>query len=312
MDFSSLKRSSQTDFDALKAKVNETASGGGFKKDDENFWKPDVDSSGNGYAVIRFLPAPPEEDLPYVQVWDHGFQGTGGWYIEKSLTTIGQKDPVSEMNSRLWNSGDDADKDIVRSRKRRLSYYSNILVISDPKRPDNEGKVFLYKYGKKIFQKIQDKINPEFQDEEPVNPFDLWTGANFRLKIRQVEGYRNYDKSEFDLSAQIEGTDEKLEEIWKAEHSLKNFIDPSTFKSYTELEAKLHRVLGIEDLGKGTSNAMDEDVSNMGYTPPSAPAPDRETAEPTQDMPAAENPNVSEASGDDADLDYFKKLAETA
>jgi len=247
-----------------------------------------------------------------VQVWDHGFQGTGGWYIEKSLTTIGQKDPVSEMNSRLWNSGDDADKDIVRSRKRRLSYYSNILVISDPKRPDNEGKVFLYKYGKKIFQKIQDKINPEFQDEEPVNPFDLWTGANFRLKIRQVEGYRNYDKSEFDLSAQIEGTDEKLEEIWKAEHSLKNFIDPSTFKSYTELEAKLHRVLGIEDLGKGTSNAMDEDVSNMGYTPPSAPAPDRETAEPTQDMPAAENPNVSEASGDDADLDYFKKLAETA
>jgi len=312
MDFSSLKRSSQTDFDALKAKVNETATGGGFKKDDDNFWKPDVDSSGNGYAVIRFLPAPPEEDLPYVQVWDHGFQGTGGWYIEKSLTTIGQKDPVSEMNSRLWNSGDDADKDIVRSRKRRLSYYSNILVISDPKRPDNEGKVFLYKYGKKIFQKIQDKINPEFQDEEPVNPFDLWTGANFRLKIRQVEGYRNYDKSEFDLSAQIEGTDEKLEEIWKAEHSLKNFIDPSTFKSYTELEAKLHRVLGIEDLGKGTSNAMDEDVSNMGYTPPSAPAPDRETAEPTQDMPAAENPNVSEASGDDADLDYFKKLAETA
>lgn len=312
MDFSSLKRSSQTDFDALKAKVNETASGGGFKKDDDNFWKPDVDSSGNGYAVIRFLPAPPEEDLPYVQVWDHGFQGTGGWYIEKSLTTIGQKDPVSEMNSRLWNSGDEDDKNIVRSRKRRLSYYSNILVISDPKRPENEGKVFLYKYGKKIFQKIQDKINPEFQDEEPVNPFDLWTGANFRLKIRQVEGYRNYDKSEFDLSAQIEGTDEKLEEVWKSEFSLKEFIDPSSFKSYTELEAKLHRVLGIEDLGKGTSSAMDEDVSNMGYTTPSAPAPDRETAEPTQDLPAAENPNVSEASGNDADLDYFKKLAETA
>jgi len=312
MDFSSLKRSSQTDFDTLKAKVNETASGGGFKKDDENFWKPDVDSSGNGYAVIRFMPAPPEEDLPYVQVWDHGFQGTGGWYIEKSLTTIGQKDPVSEMNSRLWNSGDEDDKNIVRSRKRRLSYYSNILVISDPKRPENEGKVFLYKYGKKIFQKIQDKINPEFQDEEPVNPFDLWTGANFRLKIRQVEGYRNYDKSEFDLSAQIEGTDEKLEEVWKSEFSLKEFIDPSSFKSYTELEAKLHRVLGIEDLGKGTSSAMDEDVSNMGYTPPSAPAPDRETAEPTQDLPAAEKPNVSEASGNDADLDYFKKLAETA
>lgn len=312
MDFSSLKRSSQTDFDALKAKVNETASGGGFKKDDDNFWKPDVDSSGNGYAVIRFLPAPPEEDLPYVQVWDHGFQGTGGWYIEKSLTTIGQKDPVSEMNSRLWNSGDEDDKNIVRSRKRRLSYYSNILVISDPKRPENEGKVFLYKYGKKIFQKIQDKINPEFQDEEPVNPFDLWTGANFRLKIRQVEGYRNYDKSEFDLSAQIEGTDEKLEEVWKSEFSLKEFIEPSSFKSYTELEAKLHRVLGIEDLGKGTSSAMDEDVSNMEYSPPSAPAPDRETAEPTQDLPAAENPNVSEASGNDADLDYFKKLAETA
>ena len=311
MDFSSLKRSSQTDFDALKAKVNETASGGGNKEQD-NFWKPDVDSSGNGYAVIRFLPAPPEEDLPYVQVWDHGFQGTGGWYIEKSLTTIGQKDPVSEMNSRLWNSGDDADKDIVRSRKRRLSYYSNILIISDPKRPENEGKVFLYKYGKKIFQKIQDLINPEFQDEQPVNPFDMWTGANFRLKIRQVEGYRNYDKSEFDMPSEIEGGDERLEEIWKSEYSLKDFIDPSTFKSYSELEAKLHRVLGIEDANLGTANAMDEDVSNMGYQPPTRPAPEHETAEPTQDMPTAENPNVSEASADDADLDYFKKLAETA
>ena len=311
MDFSSLKRSSQTDFDALKAKVNETASGGGNKEQD-NFWKPDVDSSGNGYAVIRFLPAPPEEDLPYVQVWDHGFQGTGGWYIEKSLTTIGQKDPVSEMNSRLWNSGDDADKDIVRSRKRRLSYYSNILVISDPKRPENEGKVFLYKYGKKIFQKIQDLINPEFQDEQPVNPFDMWTGANFRLKIRQVEGYRNYDKSEFDMPSEIEGGDERLEEIWKSEYSLKDFIDPSTFKSYSELEAKLHRVLGIEDANLGTANAMDDDVSDMGYQPPTRPAPEHETAEPTQDMPTAENPNVSEASADDADLDYFKKLAETA
>ena len=312
MDFSSLKRSSQSDFDALKAKVNETASGGGGPQQDDHFWKPDVDASGNGYSVIRFLHAPPEEDLPYVQVWDHGFQGPGGWYIEKSLTTIGQKDPVSEMNSRLWNSGDDEDKNIVRQRKRRLSYYSNILVISDPKRPENEGKIFLYKYGKKIFQKIQDLINPEFQDEQPVNPFDLWKGANFRLKIRQVEGYRNYDKSEFDMPSEIEGGDERLEEIWKAEHSLKQFIDPSTFKSYSELEQKLHRILGIEDAGRGTANAMEEDVSDMGYVPPSTPAPDRETAEPAQDLPASENPNVSEASADDADLDYFKKLAETA
>ena len=310
MDFSSLKRSSQNDFDSLKAKITETAKGG--PSDQDNFWKPDVDSSGNGYAVIRFLPAPPEEDLPYVQVWDHGFQGTGGWYIEKSLTTIGQKDPVSEMNSRLWNSGDDADKDIVRSRKRRLSYYSNILVVSDPKRPENEGKVFLYKYGKKIFQKIQDLINPEFQDETPINPFDLWTGANFRLKIRQVEGYRNYDKSEFDMSSEVEGGDARLEEIWKSEHSLKDFIDPKTFKSYSELETKLHRVLGIETANMGTASAMDEDVSDMGYTPPTAPAPDRETAEPAQDMPVVDSPNVSEASSDDADLDYFKKLAETA
>ena len=200
----------------------------------------------------------------------------------------------------------------VRSRKRRLSYYSNILVISDPKRPENEGKVFLYKYGKKIFQKIQDLINPEFQDESPVNPFDMWTGANFRLKIRQVEGYRNYDKSEFDMPSEIEGGDEKLEEIWKSEHSLKDFIDPKTFKSYTELEAKLHRVLGIEDAGRGSANAMEENVEEYGYQPPSTPAPDRETAEPAQDLPTAENPNVSEASTDDADLDYFKKLAETA
>ena len=312
MDFSQLKKSSQaTDFSALKSKMTDTG-GGGYDDGAENWWKPDVDSSGNGYAIIRFLPAPPNEDLPYVQVWDHGFQGPGGWYIEKSLTTIGQKDPVSEMNSRLWNSGDESDKDIVRSRKRRLSYYSNILIVSDPKRPENEGKVFLYKYGKKIFTKLQDLINPAFEDETPINPFDMWTGANFRLKIRQVEGYRNYDKSEFDSPSEIEGGDERLEAIWKQEHSLKEFIDPNSFKSYSELEAKLHRVLGIEDAGRGTASAMEETTVDEYVNPNKVAEAATETAAPAPDMPAVETTNVTEASSEDADLDYFKKLAETA
>ena len=260
------------------------------------------------------IPAIPEahhrgaEELPWAKLWTHGFQGPGGWYIEKSLTTINQKDPVSEMNSRLWNSGDDDDKAIVRQRKRRLEYYSNILVLSDPKNPDNEGKVFLYRYGKKIFGKIQEAMNPEFADETPINPFDFWKGADFRLKIRNLDGYRNYDKSEFDSASPLfDGEDTKLEEIWKLEHSLKPFTDPSEFKSYKELEEKLHRVLGIEEANMGTASAEDEELEE--YTPaktaPIASAPEA-TAAPEPDLPV-ETSTPQDAS--QLDLDYFKKLA---
>jgi len=215
---------------------------------DERIWKPTVDKAGNGYAVLRFLPSKEGEDLPWVRYWDHGFKGpTGLWYIENSLTSIGQPDPVSEMNSKLWNSGTEEDKAIVRERKRRLHYVANVYVVSDSGNPANEGKVMLYKFGKKIFEKIMDVMQPAFQDETPVNPFDLWEGADFKLKIRNVEGYRNYDKSEFsDKSALFEGDESKLEAVDAQTHGLKEFTDPSNYKTYDELKAKLMRVLGEE------------------------------------------------------------------
>jgi len=213
--------------------------------DDDRLWKPSVDKAGNGQAVLRFLPAPPGEELPWVRVYDHGFQGpTGKWYIENSLTTINKPDPLGELNSELWNSGIEANKEIARKQKRRLSYISNVLVVKDPSNPENEGKVFLYKYGKKIFDKIKDVMQPTFEDEKPVNPFDLWEGANFKLRIRQVEGYRNYDKSEFDGNTPLDENEDKLEAIWKQTHSLAAFLDPSNFKSYDELKTKLNTVLG--------------------------------------------------------------------
>jgi hypothetical protein len=212
---------------------------------DDREWKPTVDQAGNGYAVIRFLPAPQGEDMPWAQLWNHGFQGpTGKWYIENSLTTLKQTDPVSELNSELWNSGVEANKDVARKQKRRLSYYANILVVEDSGNPSNNGKVFLYKFGKKIFDKIKDAMQPEFQDEDPMNPFDFWDGANFKLKIRQVEGYRNYDKSEFSSVSPVADSDEAIEAIWNQQHSLAEIVSPSNFKSYEELKKKLDFVLG--------------------------------------------------------------------
>ena len=239
MSFADLKRSSSSNFDKLTKELSKLNSNNSDRNDNSNIWKPATDKAGNGYAVIRFLPAPDGEDIPFVRIWDHGFQGPGGWYIEKSLTTLGKDDPVTEYNSTLWNTGLDSDKEIARKQKRRLSYYSNIYVVKDPANPENEGKVFLYKYGKKIFDKLSDLMNPSFEDEKPVNPFDLWSGANFKLKIRKVEGYPNYDKSEFDSAGPLSDNDEELERIYKQEYSLTELIDPKHFKSYDELKAKL-------------------------------------------------------------------------
>jgi len=220
MSLSSLKKGSS--LDKLKKAVEASSSSGGSGKSnaDDRFWVPEVDASGNGYAVIRFLDTPAvdgEDGLPWIQIWSHGFQGPGGWYIENSLTTLGKTDPVSEYNTVLWNSGIEANKEIARKQKRKLSYISNVLVISDPKRPSNEGKVFLFKYGKKIFEKIKAQLEPEFQDETPMNPFDFWKGADFKLKIRNYEGYRNYDKSEFAAPAALyNGDDTQIEKVWKS------------------------------------------------------------------------------------------------
>ena len=214
--------------------------------DDERFWKPELDKSGNGYAVIRFLPAPKGEDIPWQRMFSHSFQGPGGWYIENSLTTINKNDPVGEVNRRLWNSGSEADKETARRQKRKLSYYTNIYVVTDTKHPEYEGKVCLYKFGKKIFDKVMEAMQPQFDDEVAINPFDLWKGANFKLKIRKVDGFWNYDKSEFDSVTPLLDSDGALEKVYDAEYPLKPFHEESNFKSYVELKEKMERVLGQE------------------------------------------------------------------
>ena len=245
-------------------KINQPA---GHQGDDDRFWRPELDKSGNGMAVVRFLPAPEGEDLPWARSWNHGFQGPGGWYIENSLTTLSQKDPVSEYNSQLWNSGIEANKEIARKQKRRLTYVSNVYVLKDPANPQNENQVRLYKYGKKIWDKLNDKMNPEFEDETPVNPFDLWEGANFKLKIRKIDGFSNYDKSEFEATTPLNGDDSKMEEVWKTEHSLSEFTDPKNFKSYGELKEKLERVLGLSTSPENIPPAFSLPKDNTGDVP---------------------------------------------
>ena len=299
MSFSDLKKQSRLGSltSKLVAEVEKTAvkSGGA----DERLWKPSLDKSGNGYAVIRFLPQPESEDIPWAKVYSHAFQGPGGWYIENSLTTIGQKDPVSEYNRDLWNSGSDADKDTVRKQKRKLSYYSNIYVVKDPTNPENEGKVFLFKYGKKIHDKILAAMQPEFEDETPINPFDFWQGANFKLKIRKVDGYWNYDKSEFDSPAPLLDDDDALEAIWKREYSLTEFTAPSSFKSYEELEKRLNMVLRVSQ----PKRSFDEETYNEDNDRGDFNAPD---ITPKATAPVVESRDEDE---DDA-LSYFQKLAE--
>lgn len=299
--FAQLKKSRQSQFDKLAAaaeKINgNTQQSNG---PDDRFWKPTVDKAGNGSAIIRFLPAPKGEDVPFVRYWDHGFQGPGGWYIEKSLTSIGLDDPVGELNSKLWNSGLESDKEIARKQKRRLHYVANIYVISDPAAPQNEGKVFLFEFGKKIFDKLNDMMHPQFEDEQAVNPFDFWEGANFRLRIRQVEGYRNYDKSAFDSASALADDDEELEKIWNMQHPLAEMLDQKNFKSYEVLQQKLNRVLGGAVNKTTAEDVEDASPSSKAWTPPS-----ETTAKPFKEK-------VAEVSFDDDDdsLDFFKRLAD--
>jgi hypothetical protein len=266
---------------------------------------------GVGSAVIRFLPAPEGEDLPWVKLFGHGFQGPGGWYIENSLTTLGQKDPVSEHNRTLWNSGNEKDKDTVRKQKRKLSYFSNIYVVRDPANPQNEGKVFLFKFGKKIFDKILNAMQPEFEDEEPINPFDFWNGANFKLKIRKVEGYWNYDKSEFDSPSPLLDDDDALEALWKKEYSLSALVAPDQFKSYEELEKRLNAVLGIGKVAPKSSTA-DEEEEYESYTPQRNIEENvmEELEQSYRKSKSVELPKVSSEDDDDDDaMSYFSKLA---
>lgn len=296
MSFASMRESRKNALADLNKELEKVAQKGGSRSEDDRFWQPTVDKEGNGSAIIRFLPAPDGETVPFIRTWDHGFQGPGGWYIEKSLTTIGQDDPVSEYNSELWNSGNEEDKETARKQKRRLSFISNIYVVKDPGNPENEGKIFLYKYGKKIFDKLNDLMNPSFEDEVAVNPFDLWEGANFRLRIRKFEGYRNYDKSEFDKPSPLSGDDSELEAIWKSEHKLQTFLDPKEFKSYSELKARLEKVLGTAGGQRPATKAQREDIDEA-YA-----------AKPTFKEKTSTPPPALSADEDDDDLAFFKRL----
>ena len=295
--FKALRTNTNSAFTKLTeevAKLNSNA-----PQEDERFWKPSVDKAGNGFAIIRFLPASAGEDVPFIRIWDHAFKGPGGWFIEKSLTTLGEADPVSEYNMELWNTGMESNKKIVRDQKRRLSFISNIYVVKDSSNPDNEGKVFLYRYGKKIFDKLNAAMHPEFEDEKPMNPFDLWEGANFKLKIRKVEGYQNYDKSEFDTPSALLDDDEALEGVWNQEHTLQPFLARSEFKTYDQLKARLYKVLGLDGSApKPSTTADDNEVP--------APAPKARAATAAAALAAA-----SDISDDDDDsISYFQKLAD--
>jgi len=297
MSFAQLKKKSRNNLEFLQKELEKTVSG---KQVDERFWKPEVDASGNGYAVIRFLPAPDGETVPWAKVYSHAFQGPGGWYIENSLTTLNEKDPVGEVNRQHWNAGTEEGKEVARRQKRKLSYYSNILVVKDPKHPDNEGKVFLYKYGKKIHDKILAAMQPEFQDETPVNVFDLWEGANFKLKIKKVAGFWNYDSSEFDSVSALSSDDTELEATWKKEHSLEAFTSKDQFKSYDELEKRLNLVLGI---GQRPVAIPRPSVDSEEFEPVVPP-----TRQPVS--VGAPSPVKKEAVVDDDDaLSYFASLA---
>ena len=300
MSFSDLKKQSKLGSLTSKLvkeveKMNNTGGGNG----DDRLWKPEVDKTGNGFAVIRFLPSPEGEDIPWAKMYSHAFQGPGGWYIENSLTTTGGKDPVSEYNRELWNSGNESDKDTVRKQKRKLSYYANIYVVKDPTNPQNEGGVFLYKFGKKIFDKVMESMQPEFEDETPINPFDFWQGANFKLKIVKKDGYWNYDKSEFDAVAPLLDDDDALEAIWKKQFSLAAVTAPDQFKSYDDLSKRLKYVLGQRPPARIADEDLEDLSEGKNYTP---------------DFSSRKEPvatTVASASSDEDDaLSYFQKLAE--
>jgi hypothetical protein len=305
MSFANLKKNRSSSLDKLSSQLDKMASKGFADPLKEKYWTPTRDTAGNGFAIIRFLPAAEGDDVPFVRVWDHAFKSTGGWYIEKSLSTIGQDDPLGKFNAKLWNTGNEADKEQVRKQKRRLKYHSNILVVKDSAEPENEGKVFLYAYGKKIFDKLNDMMKPQFEDETPINPFDFWEGANFKLKIRQYEGYPNYDRSEWEEASQLyDGDEVKLEETYKQLNSLAELIAPSQFKTYDDLQARLHKVLGVSgNLGESNNstaeNMVDEDL-DMSKLSNVSEEPEKKSS--TSD--------TSPSADTDDDLAFFRNLAD--
>jgi hypothetical protein len=305
MDLNSLRKMRNSDFSKIAQEFEKTVNPQQTQSyEDTRFWKPERDKSGNAQATIRFLPRTEGDELPWVKIFSHGFQGPGGkWYIENSLTTLGQNDPVGELNAKLWNSGSEANKDLARKQKRRLHYIANVLIVSDPKHPENEGQVKLFKFGKKIFDKIMDKARPTFEDEEPVNVFDYWEGANFKLRMKTVEGYPNYDQSTFAEPSAIADDDEEILAIAKQQHKLSEFLDAKNFKSYDELKKKLDMVLNGDFVGMTAEEiAEQEDRPVMEAPQPAAKPPVKVASKP------AKEPSVTD--DDDDVLSYFQSLTE--
>ena len=304
MSFAALKKQSRSGSltERLMKKVEKLNEKG--NNTDERLWKPAVDKAGNGYAVIRFLPAHANCELPWTRVWSHAFQGPGGWYIENSLTTLGKDDPVGELNRSLWNSGRESDKDIARKQKRKLSYYANVYVVKDSTNPENEGEVKLYKFGKKIFDKITAAMQPEFDDEEAINPFDFWKGANFKLKIKQVAGFWNYDSSEFGKVEALLDDDAELEKIYDKIYDLSEFTAADQIKTYNELKARLNSVLARKQVVAPTQS-IDEDLEDLSE----GKRPTTEDLDAISNLSAAATASATDEEEDDA-LSYFQKLAE--
>lgn len=300
MDINTLRKMRNSDFGKISSEFEKIANPQSESKSyqDDRFWKLEADKAGNGTATIRFLPTAEGDELPWVKIFSHGFQGpTGKWYIENSLTTIGENDPVGELNSRLWNTGNEVDKETARKQKRKLSYVANVLIVSDPKHPENEGKVKLFKFGKKIFDKIMDKARPTFEDETPVNVFDLWAGADFKLRMRKVDGYPNYDQSAFQEPSAITEDEDQMLSIVNGQHKLSEFLDRKNFKTYEELSRKLATVLD----------------SNGSNTPSAASIADDDSDTPVRQVSVTTpKSKVTVASSDDDDdeaMSFFKKIA---
>ena len=303
VDFATLKKNSGASALSKLAeqvkKLNTNQNGGS----DDRFWKPTIDKAGNAQAEIRFLPAGGEEEVPFISLFEHAFQGpTGLWYIEKSRTSLGQgvADPVGEYNTELWNMSDNDDspsRKQARAQKRKLVYISNVYVIDDKGHPENNGKVFLYRYGKTIFKKISTSMVPQFEDEESFNPFDLWAGASFKLRIYTEDKYPKYDKSTWGKVGPLFKDDEKIEAVWKQCHALQPFLDPSNFKPYDVLKRRLHQVL-----------AINEDSTTAA--PARRPAPKAVPADAGEDVPWDTSTSTAEpAVDDDDDMNFFRDLA---
>lgn len=255
MNFKDFKKNKGNFLETLNQKIKESNT---TFEPDARYFQVTKDKAGNGVALVRFLPG---KDTPWVRYWSHSFEYNGGWYIENSRTSLKEDDPVSEYNKLLWDSGKEEYKEFVSLKpgtKRKLNYVSNIYVIEDPANPENNGKVFLYQYGAKIYDKIKALMQPSIKTLPPVNPFNPFDGANLQIIIKKVAGYPNYDDTKFIQEGSKLGNDDEIEKIYNQQYDLEDILKESNFKPYEKLKARLIKVLGKN------APLMEEYLSNFG------------------------------------------------